>query len=111
MVAFMKTNTKINIISTAPTKDSEGFVTKGDTVLASVRAYKEIKSATEKSVNMSAFSTETVSFKFRRIPKLQVGTTNIIVESENRYNILSVDTLSSRGMYVSVVAEAVSSSG
>jgi hypothetical protein len=107
----MKTNTRINIISTAPTKDSEGFVTKGDTIIATVRAFKEIKSATEKSANMSIFSTETVSFKFRRILKVEIGTSNIIAEADVRYNILSVDTLSSRGMYVSVIAEKVEGSG
>ena len=106
----MKTNTTIDIISTAPTKDSEGFVTHGDTVLASVRAFKEIKSATEKSANMSQFATETVSFKFRRIPNVEVSTSQIIFDSDSRYNILSVDTLSGRGLYVSVVAEKVEGS-
>ena len=107
----MKTNTTIDIISTAPTKDSEGFVTQGDTVLASVRAFKEIKSATEKSANMTTFSTETVSYKFRRIPNVNVSTSHIISEADNRYNILSVDTLSSRGMYITVIAEKAEGSG
>ena len=107
----MKTNTTIDIISTAPTKDSEGFVTKGDTVLGSVRAFKEIKSVTEKSANMSTFSTETVSFKFRQIPNVEISTSNIIVEADSHYNILSVDTLSSRGMYVTVIAEKIEGSG
>ena len=38
-MSFGRMNTFIEIISTTPTKDVEGFVTTGDTVLANVRAY------------------------------------------------------------------------
>jgi hypothetical protein len=37
-MSFGKSNTFIDIIITTPTKDAEGFVTHGDTILASVRA-------------------------------------------------------------------------
>ncbi|GHV35381.1 hypothetical protein FACS18949_13230 [Clostridia bacterium] len=42
----IKLNTFIDIISTTPTKDAEGFTTYGDTVIASVRAYKETRANT-----------------------------------------------------------------
>lgn len=40
-MSFGKMNTFIDIISTVPVKDSEGFAVTGDTILASIRAYKE----------------------------------------------------------------------
>jgi len=106
----MKANTHIDIISTAPIKDSEGFVTKGDSVIASVRAFKEIKNASEKWANMAQFSTATALFRFRRIPNVEVSTSHIISDSLGRHNILSVDGLSGRGMYIEVIAEKIEGS-
>ena len=103
-------NTHIDIISTAPTKDAEGFVTESDTILASVRAYKEVGNASEKWANMAQFATATALFRFRRIPKVEVSTTHIITDSAGRYNILSVDGLSGRGMYIEVITESVEGS-
>ena len=40
-MSYGKMNTFVDIISTQPVKDSEGFTTKAGTVLASIRAYKE----------------------------------------------------------------------
>ena len=74
-------NTKIDIISTTPAKDAEGFVTKGDRVLASVRAYKEIKNATEKWANMAQFATATAIFRFRKIPGVDVNVTHTITDT------------------------------
>ena len=42
-MSYGKMNTFIDIITTEPIKDAEGFVTKGDRILASVRAYKETR--------------------------------------------------------------------
>ena len=107
----MRPNTIISIISTAPTKDHEGFVSRDDVIIADIRAYKEIKSATEKAMNMAQYATSTVLFQFRRIPKVEVNTANIISDADGRYNIISVDTISSRGLYVSCVAEKIEGSG
>jgi len=47
-MSFGKMKTFVDIISTKPVKDSEGFTEKGDVILASVRAYKEDKHGSEK---------------------------------------------------------------
>ena len=39
-MSFGKMNTLVDIIQTAPVKDAEGFVVSGDTILATVRAYR-----------------------------------------------------------------------
>jgi len=103
-------NSFIDIISTVPTKDSEGFVTHGDNILASVRAFKENKSLSEKWADSARFATADALFRFRKIPDIAVDTTHVIVDSEGRYKILSVDNLRGRGMYVEVIAEKVEGS-
>jgi head-tail adaptor len=110
-MAYGKMNTFIDIITTAPIKDVEGFVTKGDTVLASVRAYKERQHGSEKWANMAAFSEATAMFRFRKIPGVTIDTALFIADAEGRYNIVSVDDVRGRGMYVEVMAKEVKASG
>jgi head-tail adaptor len=110
-MAYGKMNTFIDIISTQPVKDSEGFVTKGDTVLASVRAYKENKHGSERWANMAAFSEATALFRFRKIPGVTVDATLVITDADGRYNIVNADDVRGRGMYVEVLAEEVKPSG
>jgi hypothetical protein len=104
-MSFGKMNTFIDIISTAPTKDAEGFATIGDTVLASVRAYKEDRHGSERWTNMAVFSSASSLFRFRKIPGLEVTPEIVITCSDGRYQILSVEDVRGRGMYVEVLAE------
>ncbi len=59
-MSFGKMNSFIELVSTTPTKDSEGFASTGDTVLANIRAYFEPKNATEKWRGNAAISAEDV---------------------------------------------------
>jgi head-tail adaptor len=107
-MAYGKMNTFIDVITTEPTKDAEGFVTKGDHVLASVRAYKEVRNTTarwERIIGNAAFSSVTAMFRFRKIPGLDVNVRHFISDGENRYNIVSAEDVRGRGMYVEVLAE------
>jgi hypothetical protein len=104
-MSFGNMNTFIDIISTAPIKDSEGFATTGDNILASVRAYKEDRHGSERWTNMAAFSTATSLFRFRKIPGLKVTTEMVITCDDGRYQILSAEDVRGRGMYVEVLAE------
>ena len=101
-------STPINIISTDPIKDAEGFVTKGDNIIASVKAYKEVRNTTakwERIIGNAAFSSVTAMFRFRKIPGLTVTTSHFISEADGRYNIISAEDVRGRGMYVEVLAE------
>jgi len=98
-------NTFIDIISTAPTKDDEGFVTEGDTILASVRAYKEDRHGNERWANMAAFSTASAMFQLRKIPGVEISTSFFISCADGRYRILSAENVRGRGMYLEVLAE------
>ena len=103
-------NTSIDIISTAPLKDAEGFVTTGDTILTSIRAYKEEKHGSERWANMAAFSEATALFRFRKLPGLAVDTTLIITCGTGRYRIISAEDIRGRGMYVECLCERVEGS-
>jgi len=97
----------INIITTEPGRDAEGFVSTGDNILASVRAYKEDRRGTTKWANMAAFSTATTLFRLRCIPGLEVKPSLYIACAGGRYRILSVENVRERGMYLVIMAEKI----
>ena len=98
-------NTFIELISTEQLKDDEGFVNSGDTVLASLRAYKEDRHGNERWANRAAFTTATSLFRFRKMPGLDVTSSLIIACADGRYRIHSVEDVKGRGMYIEVLAE------
>lgn len=61
-MSFGKMNTRVDIIQIAPVKDAEGFVVSGDTILATVRAYREEKHGNESWANRAAFSNASALF-------------------------------------------------
>nr|DAT88715.1 MAG TPA: Putative head tail adaptor [Caudoviricetes sp.] len=105
MMSYGKMNTFIDIISTAPVKDADGFVTNGDHIVASVRAYKEDRHGNERWANMAAFSEATALFRFRKIPGTEITTSLFIIFGDERYRIVSAEDVRGRGMYVEVLAE------
>lgn len=110
-MSFGKLNSFIEIISTTPAKDAEGFAASGDTVLANVRAYFEPKNSTEKWRNNAVFAEANALFRFRAIPELTVTTDMFIICENTRYNILSAEDVRGRGMYIEVIGKAVDGSG
>ena len=102
-MSFGKMNQKIQIVKVSNSKDSAGFAVKQDEVLATVHAYKEEKNATEKWVNMTTFSSATCLFRFRYIPKLEVTTEMVVVSDQKRYQIVSVENVLNRNMYLEVL--------
>jgi len=101
-----KMNRTIDLISSEPVKDAEGFAVKGDHVVASVRAYKEERRGDVKWANMAAFSTATVLYRFRTVPGLEITTALTISDAGERLGIVSVDHTKGRGMYVELYAES-----
>jgi len=110
-MSFGKMNTFVDIISPKRVKDSEGFAEKGDVILALVRAYKEDRHGSETWANRAAFSQASALFRFRRIPNLEITTDLVLVCSDGRYNIISVEDVKGRGMYIEALAEKVVKSG
>ena len=95
----------IDVVLPTTTKDEEGFTTPCDSVLASVRAYREGRHGTQKWANRAAFSEATDLFRFRTIPDVSVTTAMAIVCDGERLDITSVEDVSGRGLYVEVLAK------
>jgi len=104
-MSFGKMNVPISIVMETITKDTEGFATKADTVLASVHAYREGRHGSQKWVNRAAFSEATDLFRFRVIPALTVTTEHVILCDGVRYEITSVEDVKGRNMYLEILGK------
>ena len=94
-----------DIIEVRHVKDSECFSSTVEEVLASVRIYREGRHGSQRWANLAAFSEATDLFRFRCIPDLTVTTDHVIVCGGDRYDIVSVEDVKGRGMYVEVLAK------
>jgi len=110
-MSYGKMNTFIDIIESVTTKDSEGFRTEVDHIVASVRAYREGRHGNEKWANRAAFTEATDLFCFRRIPGLTITTAMVVANGDSRFEITSVEDVKGRGMYLEVLAKEVKPSG
>ena len=103
-------NTEITIVQTVQNKDAAGFATFDDTVLATVRAYREDRHGTTIWANRAGFSTASCLFRFRAIPGVTVDTKLQILCGGERFKILSAEDVRGRGMYIEVLAERLEAS-
>lgn len=110
-MSFGKMNTFIDIIEKVTVKDSEGFSTEIDNIVASIKAYREGRHGTETWANRATFSEATDLFRFRCIPVVTVTTAMLIVCADGRFEINSVEDVKGRGMYIEVLAKEVKPSG
>jgi len=106
-MSFGKMNGFADIVTTKRVKDSEGFTSAVEEVLASVRVYREGRHGSERWANLAAFSEATDLFRFRRIPGLTVTTEMVLVCDDGRFQITSVEDVKGRGMYLEVLAKKV----
>ena len=104
-MSYGKMNGFADIVKTKQVKDSEGFVTAQDEVLASVRVYREGRHGSQRWANLAAFSEATDLFRFRCIPGLTVTTDQFIICDDCRYDIVSVENVKGREMYIEVLAK------
>ena len=92
--------------------DTEGFSAPTVRVLSHLRVFVEGRHGSERWANLAAFSEATELFRFRRIPNLKITTKQFILFENEEYDILSVEDIKGRNMYVEVLAKkAVESSG
>ena len=106
-MSFGKMNATADIVEIRRAKDSEGFVSGEERVLASVRVYREGRHGSTRWVNLAAYSDATDLFRFRCIPGVTVSTEHTLVCGGERFSILSVENVRGRGMYTEVLARKV----
>ena len=87
------------------TTDSEGFSGLTVAFITNIRVFVEGKHGSERWANLAAFSDATELFRFRKIPQVDVTTKMYILYNGNEYNILSVENVKGRDMYVEVLAK------
>ena len=104
-MSFGKMNTFISIVEKQFTQDDEGFKTETDVTVAEVRAYREGRHGSQRWANLAAFSEATDLFRFRRIPGMTITTDQFLICDDCRYDIVSVEDVKGRGMYIEVLAK------
>lgn len=110
-MGFGKMKTFIDVIEKVTIKDEEGFSIRTDSIVATVRAYREGRHGNEKWANRATFSEATDLFRFRCIPGITVTTAMVIVCDNGRFEIISVEDVKGRGMYIEVLTKEVKPSG
>ena len=106
-MSFGKMNYFADIVISKRVKDSEGFTTTVDEVLASVRVYREGRHGSQRWANLAAFSEATDLFRFRMIPGTTITTDHILYCNGEKFDITSVEDVKGRGMYIEVLAKKV----
>lgn len=100
-------NKKAQLCILTNTIDSEGFSGRTVEVLADIRVFVEGRHGSERWANLAAFSEVTELFRFRKIPGIAVTTKHYILYENERYDILSVENVKGRNMYIEVLAKKV----
>ena len=103
-------NKKAKIVKLVPLKDNEGFTSETEELIADIRCYKEGRHGSERWANLVAFSEATDLFRFRKVPNTEITEEMFIVYESERYDILSVENIRGRGMYIEVLAKVHRSS-
>lgn len=98
---------KAQLIELLSTIDSEGFSSVGVRVLADIRVFVEGRHGSERWANLAVFSEATELFRFRKLPNITVTTKQYILCENERYDILSVENVKGRNMYIEVLAKKV----
>ncbi len=99
-----KMNTAIYFLETVNTTDSEGFAVTEEKTIASTRAYREGRHGSQKWANFAAFFNVTDLFRFRAFPNVKITTDHILACGDERFEIVSVEDVKGKGMYIEVLA-------
>ena len=106
-MSFGKMNGFADIFITEKVKDKDGFTNTVETVLKSVRIYREGRHGSERWANLAAFSEATDLFRLRKIPDLRITTDMCIRCGGEIFEITSVEDVKGRGMYIELLAKKV----
>lgn len=100
-------NKKAKLCERQKTIDSEGFRRANFKVLYEIRVFVEEKHGSERWANLAKFFEATDIFRFRVIPNFKVKTSHFILYNDQEYDILSVENVKGKSMYLEVLAKRV----
>lgn len=110
-MSFGKLNCFIRLLQREPMLDAEGFASAGESLVASVRAYREDRHGTERWANLATFANASALFRFRAIPGVKVTPALVLETDGERFEILSVEDVRGRRRYTEILTRRVMPSG
>lgn len=108
MATLGKMSEHIDLIKPIVSKDAAGFATTSDEVIASVRAYMEVRHASPAWVNRAAYTKADLLFRIRAIPGVKITEAMQISSTHGRYVIDAVEYL---GRYIEILAHRTEAEG
>lgn len=108
MATLGKMSEHIDLIQPVVTKDGAGFATTGDEVIASVRAYMEVRHASPAWVNRAAYTKADLLFRIRAIPGVKITEAMQISSAHGRCVIDAVEPI---GRYLQILAHRTEAEG
>lgn len=108
MATLGKMSEHIDLIQPVVSKDAAGFATTGDEVIASVRAYMEIRHASPAWVNRAAYTKADLLFRIRAIPGIKITEAMQISSAHGRCVIDAVEPI---GRYLQILAHRTEAEG
>ena len=101
MATLGKMSEHIDLIRPVVTKDAAGFATTRDEVIASVRAFMQVRHASPAWVNRAAYTKADLLFRIRAIPGIKITEAMEISSARGRYVIDAVEPI---GRYLEILA-------
>ena len=108
MATLGKMSGHIDLIQPMVTKDAAGFATTRDEVIASVRAYMEVRHASPAWVNRAAYTKADLLFRIRAIPGVKITEAMQISSARGRCVIDAVEPI---GRYLQILAHRTEAEG
>ncbi|MDK7142881.1 head-tail adaptor protein [Gleimia europaea] len=108
MASLGRMTEHVDLIAPVVTKDAAGFATTGDEVIASVRAYMEVRHASPAWVNRAAYTKADLLFRIRAIPGVKITEAMQISSARGRCVIDAVEPI---GRYLQILAHRTEAEG
>ena len=108
MATLGKMSEHIDLIQPMVTKDAAGFATSRGEVIASVRAYMQVRHASPAWVNRAAYTKADLLFRIRAIPGVKITEAMQISSARGRYVIDAVEPI---GRYLQILAHRTEAEG
>lgn len=106
-MSFGRMNRTAFLAEKQPFRDREGFTSMTEVILKQIRVYREGRHGSIRWANLAAFSDATDLFRMRVIPWITVKPGQIIILDSERFEILSVEDVKGRDMYLELLAKKV----
>jgi len=97
----------VTILQKVRTKDAEGFTSQTLNVVSTVRCYHEGREGKLLQANLATFTEATDLFQIAKPADFTLSRAYVLECGGKRYEILSVDPLKGRDLYLQVIAKSI----